>query len=111
VPLKIIEMSAFKISGYKYFSVVKFIIPGSYMHVPYASNCKKVCVIYQWTEFHSALRLSYRSLGDLFDLDSLFALQKCTVGQMAGVSFKDLASEAKWLGRSRAGARLGIFMG
>jgi hypothetical protein len=31
-------------------------------------------------------------------LDSLFALQKCAVGQMAdGVSIKDLASEAKWL--------------
>jgi hypothetical protein len=26
---------------------------------------------------------------DRFDLDSLFALQKCAVGQMAGVSIKD----------------------
>jgi hypothetical protein len=55
-------------------------------------------VIYQWTGFHAALRLSNQSLGDMeqsvstrhdrFDLDSLFALQKCAVGQMAGVSIK-----------------------
>jgi hypothetical protein len=77
--------------------------------------------IYQWTGFHAALRLSYRSLGDMersvstrhdrFHLDSLFALQKCAVGQMAGVSIKDLASEAKWLRRSWAGVRLGACLG
>jgi hypothetical protein len=51
-------------------------------------------VIYQCTGFHAALRLSYRSLGDMersvstrhdrFDLVSLFALQKCAVGQIRG---------------------------
>ena len=79
-------------------------------------------VIYQWTGLHAALRLSYRSLGDMersvstrhdrFDLDSLFALlQKCAVGQMAGVSMKDLNIEAKWLRRSWAGVRLGACLG
>jgi hypothetical protein len=44
---------------------------------------------------------------DKFVLDSLFALQHA-VGQMAGVSIKDLASEAKVrLIRSWVGVRLG----
>jgi hypothetical protein len=62
---------------------------------------------------------SYRmSLGDMersvstrhdrFDLDSLFALQKCAMGQMAGVSIKKTSSvRQKWLRRSWAGVRLG----
>jgi hypothetical protein len=73
-------------------------------------------VIYQWTGFHAALRLSYRSLGDMrSDLCRLATTgliwipysrcKKCAVGQMAGVSIKDLASEAKWL-RVRLGACL-----
>ncbi len=67
-----------------------------------------------WKEFHAALMLSYRNLGDAersastrhdrFVLDSLFALQNA-VGRMAGVSNKDLASEAEWLGRSWAWMR------
>jgi hypothetical protein len=73
-----------------------------------------VCILFkkcQRMEFHAALKLSeFGRCGafsastrhDRFDLDSLFALQYA-VGQMAGVSIKDLASEAK----SSSGCGLG----
>ena len=51
---------------------------------------------------------SVSTFQDRFDLDSLFTLQKYSVGQMAGVSIKDLASEAKWLGWDAAWGMSGV---
>jgi hypothetical protein len=55
-------------------------------------------------------KAEYNTRHDKFIPDSLFALQH-EVGQMAGVSIKDLASEAKWLRRIWAGVRLGECLG